>query len=122
MMRRWRRLCAAVLGSALALIMGCSGTEVVLVQGDEVTGRTTTLAIGQELDITLGTVGPGAYDSVPAISSSVIRFLDEAVVPPYVPAGPRQRFRFVAERAGEASITFHHSVSDAVITARVTVR
>ena len=102
--------------------LACNGMDVVLVEGDEAVGTSTVLSVGQELDITVGTVGPGAYDSVPAISSSVLRFLDEATVPPYLPAGPRQRFRFVAERSGEAVITFHHSASDAVLTTRVTVR
>lgn len=68
-----------------------------------------TISAGRELDVTLGTVGPGDYASPPTISSTAVRFLDVQLVAPYVPAGPRQQFRFMAVGPGDAVITFHHT-------------
>jgi len=67
------------------------------------------VALGQELDITLQTIGPGRYDSLPAISSPAIRFLDMSFVGPAVPAGPTQLFRFKAEARGQAVVSFYQS-------------
>ena len=74
-----------------------------------------SISAGRELDVTLGTVGPGEYASPPTISSSAIQFLDVEEVGPAVPAGPRQRFRFRAVAAGDAVITFHHTAGGSTI-------
>ena len=105
----------------LLALVGCSGRDPVTVQDVEGTPATVTATVGRELDITLGTVGPGAYDSIPAISSPALRFLDAAVVPPYLPAGPRQRFRFMPVTRGTAVLTFTHSGSTPTVTISVTV-
>ena len=39
-------------------------------------GRTVVVTVGQRIDITLQTIGPGAYDA-PKVSPSVVRFVDE---------------------------------------------
>ena len=85
-------------------------------------GETIRVSPGHELAITLQTVGAGEYDSLPRISSSAVRFLDASFVPPYVPAGPTQRFRFQATTRGTAIIRFHHSGSNPVVIDTVIVR
>ena len=105
----------------LVAIVGCGGDDPVLVQEIDGSPSTITASVGRELDITLGTVGPGAYDSIPATSSPALRFHDAAVVPPYLPAGPRQRFRFMPVTRGTAVLTFTHSGSTPTVTISVTV-
>jgi hypothetical protein len=69
---------------------------------------TFSIKAGRELELTLGTVGPGEYESPPAVSSAVVQFLDVRSGSP-VPAGARQQFRFEAVRPGVAVIVFHHT-------------
>ena len=85
-------------------------------------GQTIEVPAGQELAITLQTVGSGAYDSLPRISSSAVHFVDASFVPPYVPAGPTQRFRFQASAPGTAIIRFHHSGDNPAVIDTVIVR
>jgi hypothetical protein len=80
------------------------------------------VSVGEELSITLQTIGPGEYQSPPAVSSSAVRFLDVAYVSPSVPAGPTQRFRFKAEAPGHAIVTFRHSGSTPMVSDTVEVR
>ena len=109
---------------ALALLVACGGRDPALpvVEGPDAHGVPVTLVVGQELHLTLGTVGPGHYDSLPAISTAALRFVDASYVAPFTPGGPRQRFRFMAERPGTAVITFRHTDDDPTVTTTVTVR
>ena len=77
------------------------------------TNRDTSViaSVGQEVDITLGTVGPGQFDD-PSVASGPVQFLTSAVVAPFVPAGPRQQFRFAATARGQTVVVFHHSQGD----------
>ena len=113
---------SAILTIAVLTVGACNGQSAVLVQDIDGSASTVTASVGRELDITLGTVGPGAYDSLPSISSTAVLFLDASTVPPVVPAGPRQRFRFMPQQRGTAVITFHHSGTNPTITTTVTVR
>lgn len=117
------KVCLALLVGAMSVAIGaCGGPDPVLPQQVDGSQTAVTATVGRELDITVGTVGPGRYDSLPGISSPAIRFLDAAIVPPYVPAGPRQRFRFMPERRGTAVITLTHSGTTPTVTIAVTVR
>lgn len=109
---------------ALAVLIACGGPDPVLpvVEGPDAPGDPVTLVVGQELHLTLGTVGGGHYDSLPAISSAAVRLVDAAYVGPFHPGGPRQLFRFVAERSGTAVITFRHTGTSPTVTSTVTVR
>ncbi len=98
-----------------------TGPDPVLVEWAGAASETHTIAVGQEIDFKLGTVGAGQYDSLPALSSSAITFLDAAFVAPNVPAGPRQLFRFRAERPGTTVVTFHHTGDQAAVTSTVVV-
>jgi hypothetical protein len=83
-----------------------------------------TIAVGRELDITLGTVGPGpAYDTIPQISSPAVRFL--SLTEPsdlQNPGGPTQFFRFEAQMAGRAIVTFRRSGTSAIVSDIVEVQ
>lgn len=85
-------------------------------------GERLWVPAGQVLSITLQTVGSGEYDSLPRISSSAVQFLDESFVPPYVPAGPTQRFRFQAATPGKAIIRFQHSGNNPMVIDTVMVQ
>jgi hypothetical protein len=97
------RACAAA-GLVIALV-GCGDGSVITVPADRLNGRIVARA-GDEVRITLGNVGPAEYASPPEVSSAVISFLGVGVIPPFEPGGPTQQFRFVANRPGEAIVTF----------------
>jgi len=107
---------------AILSVYACSGTDVVSVSVTGSTSQTVTVPATTEFTVTLGTVGPGEYISPPTISSSSVRFLDAAVVPPYTPGGPTQRFRFLATTPGTAIIVFQHSYNDRSVEDTVNVR
>lgn len=102
----------------LSLLASCA-TEPLSVRGSQ--SQTLDIAVGQELDVTLQTVGPGQYLSPPSVSSVSLRFLDVAFVSPSVPAGPTQRFRFEGEAPGQVIVVFQHSGNDPTITYTVDV-
>ncbi len=115
----WRRggFCPQILACAGLGVLACAGPLDV----DFQPSHSLTIVVGRELDVTLGTLGPGEYLSPPTISSSAIKFLDAELVGPNVPAGPTQRFRFVAMALGEAVITFRHTAGNPVIEDTVSV-
>ena len=101
----------------ILLLVACS--EPLSLDG--IPSRTFSVRVGQELDLTLQTVGPGTYQSPPTISSSSLRFLDMTFVGPPVPAGPTQRYRFKAEAPGHAVILFQHSGNNLAVSDTVEV-
>jgi hypothetical protein len=111
------RLYASLVG-AVALLAAC-GPEPLAVHGAP--DRTLDVAVGQELDVTLQTVGPGEYESPPSISSHALQYLSVVLVSPYVPAGPTQQFRFKAEAPGQAIVVFQHSGNNPTISDTVNV-
>ncbi len=80
-----------------------SQSEPVTVGGSS---QTATASVGEEIDVTLRTLGPGQFDSMPTLSSGAVQFAGAAIVPPYDPGGPRQQFRFTAPRPGTTVVTF----------------
>ena len=73
------------------------------------TGQGVDAAVGQPIQITLQTIGPGEYDS-PQISSSAIRFESVAFAKEPIPAGPTQIYRFRAVSEGEAQVKIPHVI------------
>ena len=71
-------------------------------------GRTVVVAVGQQIDITLQSIGPGRYGP-PNISSSAVRFVDVSYPGPIIPALATPLFRFEAVSAGEAIIRIEHT-------------
>ena len=88
-------------------LLACNGESPIAVSN--LPGGTINMTVGQELDITLGNVGPGQYDTIPGTASPVVRFVGVTFVTPAVPAGPTQRFQYVAQSAGRAVITLGQS-------------
>lgn len=86
----------------------------------EDSGKTIEAALGQEIEITLQTIGPGRYGT-PSISSRALRFIDVVFGAP-VPGGPTQIFRFSTEETGSAMITITHTESNPDFTADIVVR
>ena len=103
---------------ALLLLAACA-PEPLAVRASR--SQTLRLAVGQELDVTLQTVGPGEYETPPLVSSSALRFLNVALISPYVPAGPTQQFRFKGEALGQAIVVFQHSGSNPAVSDTVNV-
>ena len=96
----------AALGAVLfALGCGLAHTRVSLTNADD--GRTIAVLVGDEIEITLQTIGPGEYGT-PVVSSGSIRFQGESSPGPQNPGGLRQLFRFEAVAAGRAEITIPH--------------
>jgi hypothetical protein len=104
--------------SALVLLAAC-GTNPLAVESAG--SEALTLRVGQELDLTVGTLGPGAYEA-PVISTGSLVFLGDSLVGPYTPAGPRQLFRFRGAAVGQAIVVLHHSGNEPTITDTVLVR
>ena len=105
---------------ALVVLGACGGTELVEVSDSE--GQQVDLRVGQEMVRTLGTVGPGSFASPPAISSIALTFVGMSYPSSQLPSGPTQEFRFKAERAGTAIVTYVHTYSSHVVEDVVTVR
>ena len=101
-----------------ALLLGCV-TEPLAIEGKE--SRTLSIAVGQELHVTLQNIGPGEYESPPAVSSPALRFVSVELVLPYVPAGPTQQFHFIGEAPGRAIVVFRHSGNNPTVTDTVYV-
>ena len=71
--------------------------------------RGVVAAVGDKIEVTLQTIGPGQYGTA---TSSSVRVLGEA--PPAGqpnPGGVRQLYRFEAVASGRASIEIPHGVS-----------
>ena len=106
----------------IALLAACGGDNPA---GISITGsasRTFTVPAGSQFSVTLQTIGPGEYSSPPALSSSAVEFRDMAGVCPCVPAGPTQRFRFLAAGPGRAIVTFTHTDRNPTVEDTVLVR
>src|SRR5229473_2539877 len=84
-------------------------------------GETLRIAVGEELNRTFQTVGPGEYQSPPSISSSSLQFLDVTAFRRAPRAALVQRFRFKGAIPGQAIVVIHHSGKSPVIRDTVNV-
>ena len=107
-------------GAALAFALGACTKEPLAVRSTQ--SQTFKITVGQELDLTVGTVGPGQYEAPPSISSNALQFLDAAIVGPYTPGGPQQLFRFKGQTRGTAVVVIQHSSGGPTIQDTVDVR
>ena len=107
---------------ASVLLAACGGDNPVAISITGSTSRTFTVPAGSQFSVTLQTIGPGEYSSPPALSSSAVEFRDVADVSPYVPAGPTQRFRFLAAGPGSAVVRFTHTDRNPMVEDTVLVR
>lgn len=102
---RYVRAAAAV--GAVLLTLGCNllNTRVSLTNADN--GRSVAVLVGDKIEITLQTIGPGEYGT-PVLSSGSIRFQGMDYPRLQNPGGPTQVYRFEAVAAGRAEITIPH--------------
>jgi hypothetical protein len=103
---------------AFLVLSGCHSSGPLDIIGPA-TGP-LSIKVGQELQITMRTVGPGQYISPPGIAGSSLLFVDMQLPPAQVPAGVTQVFRFRGSQAGQSVIQFrntadHPDVMDTVI-------
>jgi hypothetical protein len=104
---------------ALLALASCRADDVLSVHGDN---QSFTVPSGASFTITMGTVGPGSYESPPTISSPVVMFVDVVSGTPAIPSGATQDFRFRAVAVGQAIVGFHNTGSGKVVTDTVVVR
>jgi hypothetical protein len=107
MLGRATFLWAWVTGLSLSLGCGSSGNQTISL-GNADAGRTVVAAVGDTIEVTLQTIGPGQYGN-PILSSGSVMFLGESPAGVQNPAGPRQLYRFEAVARGAADITIPHS-------------
>ena len=72
-------------------------------------GRSVSVGVDDEIDVTLQTIGGGQYDEHPSVSSAAVAFSKVSSVSPPNPGGPRQLFQFRAVTAGHAVISILHT-------------
>jgi hypothetical protein len=95
----------SVTGSMLAA--ACSSQTPFEVSG--VPPSSFALAVGREIAIQMGTVGPGEYVSPPTLIGSSLQFLG-VTTPSFVPpSGVQQVFHFKGVTAGQTVIVFHNT-------------
>jgi len=112
-----RHISAVVAGSLIGL-WACSANPLA-VSGDS--SQTLALGVGRQLNLTVGTVGPGSYQT-PTIAGRSVAFLGDSIVGPATPAGPRQLFRFKGVVTGTSIIVLTHSGNEPTITDTIVVR
>ena len=107
---------------ALAVTVGvaCRSDSIVALDAGE-RNRRVAARVGEQIDITLQSIGPGEYASPPALSSSAIVFLDVGYCG-NLPAGVTQCFHFRAAAPGQAVLVFTHSGFNPSVQDTVDVR
>src|SRR5262245_34981303 len=101
---------AFALGTAVLPAIGCdsTGSQTISLSNAD-SGRTVVAAVGDKIEVTLQTIGPGQYGT-PNASSVSVMFLGESSPPGQPnPGGVRQLYRFEAVSPGRADITIPHS-------------
>jgi hypothetical protein len=105
---RSRLALAWVCGVALSTL-GCGSKQNQTISlGNADAGRIVAAAVGDQIEVTLQTIGPGQYAD-PTVSSRAAVFLGESPAGPSSPGGPTQLFRFEAIAPGRADITIPHT-------------
>jgi hypothetical protein len=76
-------------------------------------GGTFSVHVGEEIDITLQSIGPGSYSISPTLSSSNLTII-EITIPagPMNPGGPTRLYRLRAEAAGQVQIQIPFEATD----------
>lgn len=105
----------------MVLAVACLADHIVSLDLGE-QNRRVEASVGDQIEITLRTIGPGEYASPPALSNAAVLFLDVASAGPPVPGGPTQRFRFRAASRGTAVITFTNTGDGPTVSDTVVVR
>ena len=78
-------------------------SHIIRVNGYKNDGGSVVASVGDTIEITLYTVGPGKYGDT-IVSSGSVEFLEMSFVTPYNPGGPVQCYRFKAITSGQVDI------------------
>lgn len=93
---------------SIALLAGCgSSTSPLETYGSPSTSM--SIVVGQELRVTMRTIGPGEYVSPPALTGAAALFRGVALADAQVPAGVTQVFTFRGVSAGQTLVVFHNT-------------
>ena len=91
------------------LLVGCGSSESKIISVDNGgAGQSVVASVGEKIEVTLQTVGPGQYGD-PILSSGSVKFLEESSAGTPDPGGPRQLYRFEAVSTGQVNITIPHT-------------
>ena len=109
-----------LVGAAVGLVcLGCYPDPGSVELTREDNGRDIGLALHQDVNVTLQTIGPGQFGK-PEISSSAVEFGGMTSPGPPNPAGPTQLYRFRTVSDGTTVVTIPHDGGSAPFT--VTLR
>lgn len=103
------RLAWILIWMVVLLTAGCgssAGRIISVTNGQP--GQTLVASVGDTIEVTLQTIGPGQYGD-PLVSSGSLRFLGQSPAGAPNPGGPRQLYRFEAVTSGQAEITIQHA-------------
>jgi hypothetical protein len=95
-----------VLGALLCGALACASHDTTAV-GNSDSGRTLTLSAGDELDVTLSSIG---NQGDPSVSSTAIHYDGSSLVGPLNPGGPTILYKFTAAGRGTATITIPFTI------------
>ena len=95
--------------ATLFLLGACVGKGPLEVYGQP--PGTWAIAVGQDLEVNMGTVGPGEFLSPPMLAGSSVIFTGVSQGP-IVPAGARQVFHFKGVLPGTTIIRFQNRFTD----------
>jgi hypothetical protein len=82
----------------------CHGPSPFEVNG--VVGTSSSIAVGQEIDIYMQNIGPGVYTVPPTLTGSALVFVEETTPCCPDPGGIQQLFHFKGVVSGRTVITF----------------
>ena len=85
-----------------------SAQEQILFLTNANDGQRLATVVGQQIEITLATIGPGSYGD-PIVSSAAVRFRNVAWPKSQTPGGPTQIYIFQGTAEGETEIRIPHS-------------
>ena len=85
-----------------------SAQEQILFLTNANDGQRVATVVGQLIEITLATIGPGSYGD-PIVSSAAVRFRNVAWPKSQTPGGPTQIYIFQGTAEGETEIRIPHS-------------
>src|SRR5918912_123764 len=117
----WRGALLGAFGFTTPAPGACGARSIVSLDVGERNTRLTA-HMGDRIDITLQTVGPGEYATPPAISSPAVAFVNVDYCGAPVPAGPTQCFHFRASSRGNAIVSFTHTGSNPTVQDTIDVR
>ena len=92
-------------GALVAAILGLSGcgSDPIRYFGTY-DCKAITATTGREIEVHLGTMGPGCYGD-PSVSTDAVGFLGTMDPETHIPSGPTQIYRFKTLHDGESRIT-----------------